>query len=322
MNTQKPPVSINTIVTHKRPHVDEIVAIVLLQQYGRTMFPGIEKAKIEFWDAGNKTPDGKNWKQHHQEGRLLIGVGSSCFDEHPSTDKDRADEHCAATLVAKYLGISDKPELEQLLRYTLTNDTKGGNSPFDLAALITLGNKTWFDTDPQGILEWSMQPITWWLQKQIKFFTKTKAEFEKWANVFSCLHKGREVIVVAIQSDDIEIGAYARSGYGAQANIVIQQNSKGQVSISSQKRANICFDDVIVEIRKKEAKLKHVQYSGLNLGADGTLPEIPEWYYDKPSARLLNGALSAPNVPATKIDFEDLVSIVKRGLCVNFLVKQ
>lgn len=166
-----------------------------------------------------------------------------------------------------------------------------------------------------------MQPITWWLQKQIKFFTKTKAEFEKWANVFSCLHKGREVIVVAIQSDDTEIGAYARSGYGAQANIVIQQNGKGQVSISSQKRANICFDDVIVAIRKKEAKLKNIQFSGLNLGADGTLPEIPEWYYDKPSARLLNGALSAPNVPATKINFEELVSIVKAGLCANFLVK-
>lgn len=317
MNTQTQ-ICVHTIVTHKRPHVDEIVAIVLLKQYGRKKFPGIESAKIEFWDAGIKTPDGKDWKQYHKEGVLLVGVGASCFDEHPAALGDRKEEHCAATLVAKYLKIQEKPELEQLLRYTLTNDTKGGNNPFDLAALITLGNKRWFDTNPQDILEWCMQPIQWWIEKQIKFFVETKKEFDEYANVFECIYQGRNITVVAIQSSDPEIGAYARSDYGANAQVVIQQNSKKQVTISTQKRAKICLDDVIEALRQKEAYWKRIDSKNLKLRVNGTIPEIEEWYYDKPAARILNGSLSAPNVKPTKIAFDEIVKIVKTKLCNNF----
>ncbi len=278
-------------------------------------------AKIEFWDAGTKTPDGRSWKEWHKDGYLLVGLGASCFDEHPSEKDKRSEQHCAATLVAKYLDIEERLELEQLLRYTFTNDTKGGNNPFDLAALITLGNKTYFDIDPQGIMEWAMQPVKWWLLKQIHFFTKTKKEFDDHAYIFECLHKGKQVTVVAIQSDDVEIGAYARSQYGASAQVVIQQNKKGQVSISSQKRANVCFDEVIAAIRQRECSLKKINFVGLDLKVDGTTPQLEEWYYDKPAARILNGALSAPTVPATKIPFEQIINIVKAKLCSNFFVK-
>ena len=318
MNKTHTSAHVHMIVTHIRPHVDEIVAIVLLQHYGKKHFPGIVDARIEFWDAGSRTQDGKDWKQHLKEGHLLVGLGGSCFDEHPSVNTERKEEHCAATLVAKYLGIEDRPELEQLLRYTLVNDTKGGNNIFDLAALITLGNKRWFDSNPQEILEWAMQPVVWYLEKQIKFFTKTREEFEKFSNIINCIYKGREITIVAIQSDDPDVGAYSRSQYGVNAAIVIQQNYKGQVMISSQKRAKICFNEVIIELRKKEARFKNISYSGLKLDDDGTIPEIPEWYYDKPAARILNGALSAPNVPVTKIPLEEIVKLVQRELNKNF----
>ncbi len=88
--------------------------------------------------------------------------------------------------------------------------------------------------------------------------------------------------------------------------------------ISSQKRAKICFNEVIIELRKKEARFKNISYSGLKLDDDGTIPEIPEWYYDKPAARILNGALSAPNVPVTKIPLEEIVKLVQRELNKNF----
>ena len=252
MNTNTQVLSaVNTIVTHRRPHIDEIVAIVLLRAYGEKKFPGIKNATLAFWDAGSANTDNKSWKQHHREGRVLIGVGGSCFDEHPSATNDRKDGHCAATLVAQYLGISDLPELEQLLRYTLNNDTKGGNNPFDLAALTNLMNKTWFDTNPQGAVNWAIQAVEMLLQKQVKFFRQTAKEFNEYAEVIKCDHKGKNITVVAIQSNDEDMGAYARSDYGASAAIVIQQNQKGQVSITSQKRAKIDFSKAIVVIRRK-----------------------------------------------------------------------
>lgn len=310
---------VHTIVTHKRPHIDEVVAIVLLKMYGREKFPGIQNAKIDFWDAGIQSVASKNWKQHHKEGVLLIGLGASCFDEHPNESIDRKKEECAATLVANYLGIRQKPELEQLLRYTLNNDTKGGNNPFDLAAVFNLGNKTWFDKDPQAIFEWMAQPIEWWIAKQKRFFIETKAEFDEYANVFPCIYKGREIIVVAIQSNDEEIGAYARSDYGANAQVVIQQNSKKQVAITTQKRAKICLDDVMAALREKELYYKKLPVlKNVDLKSDGTLIGIPEWFYDKPAARILNGSLSAPTVVATKIPFKEIVKIVHQKICVNF----
>ncbi len=315
MNTDTQVITeVNTIVTHLRPHIDEIVAIVLLRNYGEEKFPGIKKAKIAFWNAGTTNTENKSWKQHHREGKILIGVGGSCFDEHPSAATERKEGHCAATLVAEYLGISKLPELEQLLRYTLVNDTKGGNNPFDLAALINLMNKRWFDTDPQGALNWGMQAIETLLEKQVKFFRKTAKEFEKYANVIECTHKGRSIIVVAIQSNDEDMGAYARSDYGANAAIVIQQNSKKQVSITSQKRAKINFDKAIITLRRKEAYLKKIDFSKLDLSVDGTMPEITEWYYDKVAARILNGSLSAPNVTPTQIPFDELIGMVIKAL--------
>lgn len=311
-------VEIKAIVTHKRPHVDEIVAIVLLQSYGKKMFPGIEKAPIKFWDAGIGSLGTKTWKEYHKEGYILVGIGGGCFDEHPSSTKERSEDHCAATLVAKYLKIDHWPALEQILRYTKTNDTKGGNNPFDLAALITLGNKIWFDTDPQGILEWAMQPIKWWLKKQADFFTTTKKEFDTHARVFSCFYKGRKITIVSIKSDNPEIGAYARSKYGVEAQVVIQKNSKGQVSITSQKRASICFDRVVVALRKKEMQLKKIFYPKIDFASDGTIPQIPEWYYDKNAARIFNGSLSATEVPPTKIYFGDIVKMVQHGLSNQF----
>lgn len=317
MNTNQNQMRIHTIATHKMQHIDEVVGIVFLKYYGRKKYPGIEDAKIVFWNAGSRTPDGRNWKEWYKEGYLPVGVGGSKYDEHPSDATDRKEGHCAATLIAKDLGIDNLLEVQQLLQYVVTNDTKGGNNPFDLASAFTLANKTWID-DPLGCLEWQMQIIRLYLLKQINFFTKTKSEFEKYANVFECIYQGRSVTVVAVQSDDTEIGAFARSEHGANAAIVIQQNSKKQVMISSQKRAKICFDEVIIELRRKEANLKGLNIRGIDLKADGTLLEIPHWYYDKPAARIMNGSLSAPDVQATEIPFCEVVKIVKTKLCNNF----
>ncbi|MEI6022550.1 MAG: hypothetical protein WCQ32_01775 [bacterium] len=301
-------------MTHHRPHVDEIVAIRLLQKYGRKTFPGIEKANFAFWDAGARSKDPKSWADYLQQGLLLVGIGGGCFDEHPSATIDRAKGHCAATLVAEYLGISNNPELHQLLKYTLANDTKGSVNPLDLGAMIHLANKHWWEKDMQGTLTWALQLIDLYLLDQEKFFSETKKEYDKWAKIIPVVYKGRDINIVAIQSDDQNVGAYARSSNGCNAAVVIQQNIKKQVIIVSQKRANINFDSVAVKLRKEEARIKKIDVSRMNLAVDGTIPQLEEWYYDKPANRLLNGSLSAPHVSATKLEFDYIINLVYEKL--------
>jgi hypothetical protein len=140
----------HTIVTHKSPHVEELLAIVLLQMNGagEKVFPGVKTAKLEFWNAGTQTPDNKSWIEWHKKGYLLIGVGGSCFDEHANKKQDRK-EGCAATLVAEAIDVADAPWLEKILRYVTVNDTKGASHPYELGSLVMLMNEISFNGEPE-----------------------------------------------------------------------------------------------------------------------------------------------------------------------------
>lgn len=313
----KPITPVTTFVTHKMPHIDEVVAYALLCTYGEKMFPGIKSAKVEFWDAGNKTPDGRTWQQWlRDDGYLIVGCGGGCFDEHPTNNTDRKDEHCAATLVAEYLGVHKKDELQAILKYALSNDTKGSTNQFDLASLVTLGNMTWFDSDPQGAFTWATQPVLWHIQKQIKFFTETRKEFDTYAEVEPVIHNGREICIVSIESNDTQIGPYARSIYGASAEVVVQRNAKKQISITTKQAKMINLDAVMMKLRLAEMRMNR---SKTHLGAadlvrEGTAPGSECWYYDRQAMRIFNGSLSAPDVPPTKIPWKDVVEIIRQTL--------
>lgn len=307
---------IHTIVTHFRPHLDEVVGIVLLLWYGEKKYPGIGNAKITFCDAGT-TPDGKSWQQLEKEGVVLIGTGGSRFDEHPTLHKDRKEGECAASLVATYLGISEEPWLAKLMRYTCINDTKGGSNPFELAGMINLMNKRWFDQNPSATLEWSMNAVQVYLEEQIKFFTETSKEFEMYSEVINSTCKGKDIVIVKVTGDNDQLGAYARSAAGASADIVIQKNSNGNVVISTKKTSFINLDDVARAIRLKEMRIKNITCKNPGdpaLKGEAKVPGAEEWHYHKAANMLLNGGKSAPGVPPTKIALGTLVAIVKEEL--------
>jgi len=307
---------IHTIVTHPRPHLDEVVGIVLLRTYGREIYPGIENAEIKFCDAG-MTPEGKSWKQLEKEGVVLIGIGGGRFDEHPTQNKERVEMECAASLVAKYLGINEEPWLAKLMKYTCNNDTKGGVNPFDLAAMMNLMMKRWFDHSPTGSLEWAMNAVEVYLEDQIKFFTETKEAFDNNSEVFNSTYKGKAIIIAAVTGDNDQLGAYARSTVGANADIVIQKNNKGNVIITTKKSSAIYLDDVIRAIRLKEMRIKNIVCKNLwdpALKGEAKVPGAEEWHFHKAASMILNGSKSAPNVPPTKISFKTIVLIVKDEL--------
>lgn len=83
-----------TIITHKRPHLDEVCAIWLLNRY----HPDFKHLRLRFVAQGSPMALGDKKPKINE---LLIGTGKGSFDEHTGKMEDSA-----ATLVFKFLDSS------------------------------------------------------------------------------------------------------------------------------------------------------------------------------------------------------------------------
>lgn len=163
---------IRQVITHIKPHIDELVAIFLLQLFGEKLFPGINKAEINFL-ANRKITNGDDFLK---DGTLFVGMGSGMFDEHGKECK----KETAATLVAKYLGVENDPRVKSLLDYTINVDTKSNGHPYDLANML----KDFFQ-GTQNVKE-EMEAFSWAMNAiQTKFHTPGK--ISDFANFQKCI---------------------------------------------------------------------------------------------------------------------------------------
>jgi len=134
--TAKTPIPINTILMHQQPHLDEVVAVTILRLYGEALFPGIGKAQIRFIEADILGTESE-WDS---QAILPVGICKGRFNEHRNgTPTGRLEGECAATLVMKYLGVYDNPELQKLRDETLEGDENPTNTPTQLAELMKVG---------------------------------------------------------------------------------------------------------------------------------------------------------------------------------------
>lgn len=141
------------------------------------------------------------------------------------------------------------------------------------------------------------------------FFVNAKDEFDEYAETIPVKYGEKDIKVVFAQSNHLKLGAYARSEYGGHANVIVVQNKKGNVVITTNKLP-INLNMVIMGLRNLEAKLKGKTIPFEQLMVGGTVDYASEWYYDIQSCQILNGSKSAPNVPATKITFNNLKKII------------
>ncbi|MGC9605483.1 MAG: hypothetical protein ABSF56_01875 [Minisyncoccia bacterium] len=126
-------------------HLDEITGVRELQLFGEKIFPGVGTAKIVFSDKEVRG-DRKDC--------LYVGVGNgkSEFDEH--RPDGRLQNECAATLVARRLGILNKPGLKELLTEVLRCDTQPKTFPTQLANLVKAMHRVKKGTDQYGTYLW------------------------------------------------------------------------------------------------------------------------------------------------------------------------
>ena len=90
------------ILTHKRPHLDEIATILRLRMCGEKLYPGIRNAEVRYL-ATEHLPKFLTPEVMERRGVLAVGVGGGDLDEHPMNGKARKEGECAATLLENKL---------------------------------------------------------------------------------------------------------------------------------------------------------------------------------------------------------------------------
>ncbi len=298
------------IVTHEKPHLDEISAIWLLRKFGGKLYPGVETASIEFEGNNNDRSAGQKTKE---EGVLYVGVGGGEFDEHPSNGQGPKPGTCAALEVAKKLGVVQDPALKQLLDYVTLVDTKGTANPLDLATLIKNLHEQ-FPNKPLEVIAWAIVGLEAKYAEQQEFWGRAKKEFEEKAESETIVTgQGSKILLVAIESDCTQVGRYAMH---KGAGIVIQRNSSGLVQVRTKKGLglNLIETIAILRIEEQRAKGQVVVTDPKQLRSDGAVPGVEEWYFQKVAQAALNGSLTATGVPRTKLTLEQIKRAVRLGI--------
>ncbi len=288
------PWPVKKVATHDRPHFDEILSYVECATWGREIFPGIEKAKVEFLTEG-KIPDefkGKSADELLIKHKVLpIGIGEGSFDEHGT------DSPTCAHLVAEVLGISDKPELQKILQFCKRVDDEGRSMPFDIHSLL---NDRWdscgSERELAGVFDWAVDAIRDYLRGQIKFF-KCEAEFAEKGEILD-----GPVGVAIVESDNRKMNKWIRWKFGNRVSVIIQRRQTGNTAIFTTPNLNgINMTDLVRVVRMQELiKRGKVVPGWQKLEVAEECAECAFWYYSKKDkSQLLNGSFSAPDKEQT-----------------------
>lgn len=280
------------IRTHDGSHLDEDAAIWMAKDFGTEEF----------------------LSKYAPNGVLEIGIGGGPFDEHATAHADRKEDECAATLMAKALGIENDPALEKILKFVRQRDLNGNSQPFDLDSIVKAMNSA-FPNDPEMVLEFAMNALRAKYREQLEFHAAKKAFMNAKAQEVEG-PGGRMLRVVIAESDAKQLSKVAFSAFGNNCAVLIQKRSSGHVQIFTNKKLNLTLYDVVQSLRYEEqaikGKFQTTDFKELSL--DGVVLGAEEWYFQESGQMILNGSLTKPDVPPTKLTLERIVEIVRIGI--------
>ncbi len=194
---------VQKILIPNKPHLDPIAAIYLLGQYGEEKFPGVNDAKIIFWDEA-RDPTNEEIKNFSENGVLPVDVGGSVFDHH-NTDEGRQDP--TTELVASYLGIYTRPELSALLAYVREDDLAGLHNRYgDLAYLIKSMYKQGMASNE--VVSSALGILHYLQVAQYEWHHNVKKEYEEKKKVKTIKRNKNKLKVIIIESDNLQVANY------------------------------------------------------------------------------------------------------------------
>lgn len=296
---------VKKILLPKNPHLDPIAACYLLFKYGEEKFPGISSASLETWPYSDN-PSEEVKARWQEEGILAIDVGEGLFDHH------QVKEDVTSTLlVAQYLGIVERAEIQELIRYIQEDDLYGLHNRYgDLAQIVKCFNKSGYSlTD---IFNFVFNILEALQAKEEEWNVNVKEEFETKAQIQKIKRGKNKIKVAIIESDNLYVAAYGREKHNIA--VIVQKNSKGHVFVFTNKIYKINLSDLAGAIRLRELELLKIynpqKHQIKNLKFVEKHADLPQWFYHKSLNTLMNGSFSLSETKASKIPFSEIVDLV------------
>jgi len=334
---------ITTIFVHARPHIDELLAILLLRIFGEAKYPGVKTAEVKFFTTGS-LPDGKTYLDFPEA--LFLGCGNSPFDEH---GENRHDE-CCASLVAKDLNLlGNHPAIAKIVGKVLVQDQAGSKDGNAVSSVIS---KLHADKVAFGaILGWyyqvfmaelnvggidevigldngyaliadhtrPMQAEIWKttgqnaVAHQTERFNAAKRALKEKDQSFMTVISCGKLKIARLLCDDEDMPSAAKY---LGNNIVVKQDRRGNIQILTNTQPPIDLRKALLTIRyleqKKRGHLIEERESELTKG--GTLEAVPQWHgheTEKGIIAIYNGSLTAPDVEPTILTLDEVIEIIK-----------
>lgn len=316
---------VHTIVTHARPHLDEVAAICVLRKYGGQLFPGIEKAKIVVFDPG-KIHDvmKKTEEEWSDDGFLFVGVGGRnwMFVDHSHEDHP---EECVFTMALKCLGLDKELAWRQVGEEVLREDRNGASSLLHIAPLVKAAYG-YMDFE-EAVVE-IPRMVNFFLlgayRKKQEAFQAALAEQER-ADVCQVIdveneHTGLTHKLLVVRSNNSETAVAARH-HGATLVVHVRDAElpMQQVYISCDKKQGLRrIDWLVSRIRRREHQLQcsalGVDFGEMGQEALESDGELLGWCYQRNAGALFNRTLTADYAARTKLTIEEITDWAKQFL--------
>ncbi len=314
------PRPVHTIAIFPKIQPDTVAAVLLLRLYGEKQFPGVTSAGLVFWTA---LPEGKTAAGLEAEGVLPIDLGGGTFDHH-SAAEGRAVKECAATLVAKHLGVDADPALAKLLAYVKRDDLEGKGTvsedpldrTFGLSGLMTTYGRMHHD-DPQRLVDLVLPFFDAHIREQVQRQVENPKEWK----ALKADGKGQELTmrgkraawkVAVVESENISLPGFLRAYF--HMDVVIQRLPSGHVNIITNQKKNVALAPVAAAVRDAEANRRNLDVNEADLARPGRIDALPMWFYDVMANTLQNGGIKPQHIEPTALSLEEIISAVKKGL--------
>lgn len=307
------------IVTHERPQLSDIVAILVLRRFGEELFPGVGQAPVIFNGCGGANFLGKTQEELDKEGVLLIGIGGGRFDEHPRNGKSRKSGECEATLVAKYLGVFGS--LAHILKDVCEQDL-GGQTPVLHLASAVKRLHDYHSANPKEVFD-IVENIMEAYFEDVDKLARAVREFE--AKARKRLIGSFKVAFINSESDHMD-----RASRKCGADVLVQFRESGHVQIFTKKIFSV-GQPKLVDLRDlaRLLRMEEQRLGGVSPGSDGYYWKQMEsqegsvkgaelWWFMPRGGFILNGSKSHPSVPPTKISHQRIEELAEIALSGDF----
>lgn len=278
-----------TIVTHLKPHLDEICAIWLLKKF----HPDFKEFELKFIFAGANTLDNK--PVDSDPDIIHIGVGRGRFDEHTGRYGDK--NHSAASLIWDFVLKEGQPPktydklgaINRMVQYVVKEDTGQLSDldpdirDFSLAGIFQ-GMRNYFYQNDIELVQWGMNLLEGIFTSLI-MKEKLKSDWEnKRIDFLTQWGKG---VALETEYKGIDNLAYSK-GYVLAAT---KNPKKGHLAI-------LANEDSAVDLTKVYEKLKELD------------PDASWFFHHSKKMILCGGDLAPKGTKLSKLSLNEIISLL------------